>query len=159
MRFDMLKKPATAEMSQMSRSEKPALRNAARSGSPTSHGVRELPRKIQHRARTRVEIGGAVVCDHRLGEHRVAGQLSEHRAMRDQAIVTVVRAGHDDGNHLALDLGQARLAEHQIVGHRDKGLELRKIEGISLEHVRNEAELLLAFREIGFHRLIEFGGR
>lgn len=38
MRFDMAKKPATAAMSQMSRSEKPLPRSAARSASSIAHG-------------------------------------------------------------------------------------------------------------------------
>src|SRR3974390_190149 len=38
MRFDMLKKPATAAISQMSRSVKPASRSALRSASSISHG-------------------------------------------------------------------------------------------------------------------------
>src|SRR6516164_3605453 len=38
MRFDILKKPATAAMSQMSRSEKPAWRTVLRSDSSIPHG-------------------------------------------------------------------------------------------------------------------------
>ena len=73
----------------------------------------------------------------------------------DQAIEAAVVRRHRDRDHLALELAQARRRQHQVVIHRDEGFELRHVEGIGLQHVRHEAELLLAFGEIGRHRFVE----
>ena len=155
-RFDMLKKAATAPMSQMSRSVKPARRNVSRSGVFDGPRFgRELDGEIEHRALTLRQGRGAVVHHHQFAKRRIAGQRTHRCAMRDQAIVAAIVRGHRDRDHLALELAQARRRKHQIVVHGDEGIELRAIERIGLQDIRNEAELLVAFCEVGFHRLAE----
>ncbi len=158
-RLLMLKKPATAAISQMSRSVNPAARRlrAIRFLDPPRLD-RQLPGEIEHRPRALVEIGGAIIRHDRVGELRIVRIFAHGRAMRDQAIMTMIGAGNGDRDQFALELRQARRRQHQIVGHGDEGLELGEIEGIGLQHIRHEAELFLAFREIGFAVGIERGG-
>ena len=79
--------------------------------------------------------------------------------MRDETVMTVVGGGNGYRDQLALELGKPRRREHEIVRHRDEGLEFREIKFVRLENVRHEAELLPAFREIGLHRVVELRGR
>src|SRR6185312_5865463 len=116
---------------------------------------RELPRKIQHRARAGIELRRAVIRDDGFGERRIAGEFPHRGAMRDEAIVAMIGGGNRDGDQFTLQFRQARWREHQIVRHRDKGFQLRKIEFVGLQNVRDEAEFFLAFREIGLHGRIE----
>ena len=155
MRFDMLKKPATAEISQMSRSEKPARRSRSRSAFLHAPGRgRELDREIEHGALALVQPRHAIVHHHLLAEQRIAGILPHRGAVRGEAVVAAVLRRHRDRDHLALELGKPALAQHQVVVHGDEGFELRHVEGIGQQHVGHEAEFVLAFLEIGGH-----GGR
>src|SRR5215475_13655200 len=129
-RFDMLKKPATAAMSQMSRAENPALRSAARSASSIAHGSAVSLTAKSSMARSRGERRGAV---------------------RRQAVVAAVHLRHRDRDHLALELGKAGGRDHEIVVHGDERLELAHVERVGAQHVGHEAELLLAFLEVGCH--------
>src|SRR3990167_4933894 len=119
----------------------------------------ELPAEIEHGARAPVEFRRAIVGDQRFGQHRIARQPPHGGAVRDQAIVTVISAGHDHGDYFPLELRESRGREHQVVGHGDERLELGEIEGIGVQHVGHEPELLLALGEIGLHRLVERPGR
>src|SRR5262245_65181698 len=77
--------------------------------------------------------------------------------MRGQAIVAVIGATDRHGDHLALQLGKAAVAQHEVVGQGDERLELDVVEGIGLEHVGYEAKLFLALGEIGFGIGVEAG--
>src|ERR1700694_1290752 len=70
---------------------------------------RELPGEVEHGAGAQIELGGAVVGDDGVAEFGVARKLAHRRAVGDEAIVAVVGARHDDGDHLALELGEAGL--------------------------------------------------
>ena len=69
------------------------------------------------------------------------------------AVEAAVGGGDGDGDHLALQLGEAAVGQHQVVVERGEGVELVDVEGIGLEHVGHEAELLLADAEILRRRL------
>ena len=86
-----------------------------------------------------------------LAEHRIARELADGRAVGGEAVVAAVLARHHDGDHLALELRQPRGREHEIVVERREGLELGVVVRIGAQHVRHEADLLVAFREIGLH--------
>ncbi len=76
-RFDMLKKPATAAMSQMSRSVKPARRSRSRSPSSTLQGCGgQLDREVEHGALALVQARDAVVHHDLLAEQRIAGHIA-----------------------------------------------------------------------------------
>ena len=148
----MLKKPATAAMSQMSRSVKPARRSASRSLLLDRPGLGgELHREVEHGALALAQPRGAVVHHHQFAQRRIARQRAHRGAMRHQAVVAAVLRRHRDRDHLALELGQAGRRQHQVVVHGDEGFELGVVEGVGLQHVGHEAELLLALGEIGLH--------
>ena len=151
-RFVMLKKPATAAMSQISRSEKPARRKRLAVlflDQPRLGG--ELDGEIEHGAFALRQPRRAVIHRHQFAEHRIAGQLAHGGAVGDQTIIAAVLRRDRDRDHFALELAQARRRQHQIVVHGDEGRELAHVEGVGLEHVGHEAELFLAFGEIGGH--------
>jgi hypothetical protein len=54
--------------------------------------------------------------------------------------------GHRD--HLAFELGQAAVAQHQIVDHVDECFQLVGVEGIRLQYVGHESQLFHAFVKI-----------
>ncbi len=111
----------------------------------------ELDGKIEHGALPLRQPRRAIIHRHQFAERRIAGELAHGGAMGDQAIIAAVMRRHRDRDHLAFELAQARRRQHQIVVHGDKGGELGHVEGVGLEHVRHEAELFLAFGEIGRH--------
>ena len=53
-----------------------------------------------------------------------------------------------DRDHLALEPRKAALAEQEIIRHIDERFQLFIIERIGLQHVGNEAELLLTVAKI-----------
>ena len=110
--------------------------------------LREPGRKIEHRLLARVEFGGAIVLGDQLSEFGVLAALAQGCAVRGEAIVTVIDRTYRHRDHLTLGLGEAAVAQHQVVGHQDEGLELGIVEGVGAEHVRHEAKFLLAFAEI-----------
>ena len=112
----------------------------------------ELGREIEHGALALAQPRGAIVHHHQFAQRRIAGQRAHRGAMRHQAVVAAVHRRHRDRDHLALELGQARRRQHQVVVHADEGFELGVVEGVGRQHVGHEAELLLALGEIGLHR-------
>src|SRR3954467_927534 len=72
--------------------------------------------------------------------------------MRGEAIIAAVLGRHRDCDHLALQLGQPRGREHQVIVEGCERFELGVVERIGEQHVRYEAELLFAFIEVGLHR-------
>ncbi len=130
-RFDMLKNAAVEAMSQMSRSEKPASRSAARSASTILAGSSvsltansSIAFCLGERSAARKFI--TIISPKR----RVAGKLAHRRAMGGQAIVAMVDRGDGDRDHLALQLRQAGLAQHQIIVHVGEGAQLLLVEGV-----------------------------
>jgi hypothetical protein len=115
----------------------------------------ELDREIEHRALAFGHARGAIIHHHQFAEHWIGGEMPYRRAMRDQAIIASVLRRHCDRDHLALELGQARWSEHQIIVQCDESFEFAQIEGVSLEHVRHETELVVAQLKIRRHRRIE----
>ena len=111
----------------------------------------ELDGEVEHGALALRQPRGAIIHRHQFAERRIAGQLAHGGAVGDQTIIAAVMRRDRDRDHLAFELAQARRRQHQIVVHGDKGRELRHVEGVGLEHVRHEAELFLAFGEIGRH--------
>jgi hypothetical protein len=95
-RLDMLKKPATAEISQMSRSENPARRRAS-----------QLDREIQHRPLPFGQPRGAVIHRDQFAQDWIAGILPDRGAMRHQAIEAAIIRRYRDRDHLAFELAQA----------------------------------------------------
>jgi hypothetical protein len=79
--------------------------------------------------------------------------------MGGQAIEAAVFGGDRDRDHLALQLGEPRGRQHQIVVESGEGFELGHVMGVSRQHIGHEAELLAALLEIGRHGRGEFGRR
>src|SRR5215472_7775957 len=112
---------------------------------------RELDGEIEHGALARREPRRPKIHHHQLAQHRVLAQSAHRGAVRRQAVVAAVHRRHRDRDHLALELGKAGGREHEIVVHGDERLELAHVERVSAQHVGHEAELLLAFLEVGCH--------
>ena len=106
-RFDMLKKPATAAISQMSRSEKPTRRKAAVLVLDPPGLGSQLDGKIEHGALARGQARRTVVHRHQLAERRIAGQRAHRGAMSDEAVIAAVLRRNRHRDHLALELAQA----------------------------------------------------
>ena len=127
----MLKNPATAPISQMSRSLNPAARSDSRSGSSIAQGSRVSLSAKSSMARWRCEsFRGAVIHRHQLAEDRIAGILPHGGTVSRDAIIAVIAARNDHGDHLALELGEARGCQHQIVIETGKERELGVVMGI-----------------------------
>src|SRR6185295_8836410 len=94
-RFDMLKKPTMAEMSQMSRSVNPTRRSRSRSPSSTLQG----------------EAVSLTV------KSSIARVLPDGGAMGGEAVVAAVLRRYRYRNNLALELRETGLTEHQVVVH------------------------------------------
>ena len=118
---------------------------------------RQFDREVEHGALTLAQARGAVVHHDLLAEQRLAGILPHGGAVRGQTVVAAVVRRHRDGDHLALELGEAARAQHQVVVHGGEGFQLHGVEGVGHQHVRDEAELVLAFLEIGGHRRRQLG--
>ena len=118
---------------------------------------RQFDREFEHRLLAGGEVGGAPVLGDDLAEVIAFRALADGGAMGGQAVVAVVHRRDGDGDHLALELGQAAVGEHQIIDHVDEGFELAVVESVGLEHVRDEAELFLALGEVGFQLRRQFG--
>ena len=143
-RLVMLKKPATAAMSQMSRSEKPASRSACAVGLVhRGAGGRHFSAKASIARVPVVEGGRAPVHHQHLAQRRIARQLPHRRAMGGQAVEAAVHRRDDDRDHLALELAQAAVGQHQVVVDRGEGVELGDVEGVGVQHVRHHAQLFL----------------
>src|SRR5262249_34685449 len=80
---------------------------------------------------------------------------AQDRAVRDHAVLAVVRPAGRDDDHLALGLAQAALLEHQRVVVGEEGAELVGPAGQDGEDVGDEAGLLLDFEDARAH----VGGR
>jgi len=74
--------------------------------------------------------------------------------VRDDAVVAPVLRRDDDGDHLPLELGKLRFAEHQLVVELGETAQLPFVEGVGEEDVRDEPELLATLVEIGRDRAI-----
>jgi len=120
---------------------------------------RQFDREIQHRAMARRELGGAIIHRHEIAQRRIAGELPHGGAVRGKAIEAAILGRHPDGDHLALQLRQARRREHQIVVEGGERFKLGIVDRVGAQHVRNEPDLVLALPEIGLHRLGEFALR
>ena len=149
-RFDMLKKPATVAMSQISRSLKPARRKAARSSSSTPRLGRQLYGKVQHRPLARREPGGAII-------HTIS---SPSAGSPDNAAAPPRHGRRGNSSSGCRRRPRPRSSRARACSRPDgasirslymatKACKLRIVEGIGLEHVGYEAELFLAFLEIG----------
>ena len=104
-RFDSAKKAAIAPMSQMSSSEKPCARNAAKSSSAIADAVgRHLEREGEHRLLPRRDVGLAVIDGDLVGDQRILRVDAQDRAVRDDAVEAVVGAGRRDDDHFPLGL-------------------------------------------------------
>ena len=138
-------------MSQMSRSVKPTRRRRARSSSSISQGFdRELDREVEHRALALVEPGGAIVHHHHLAEHRAA-ELAYRVAVGGDAVEASVLRRHHRRDHLDLQLGEIGRILDELLPIVDERLQLGGVERKRLEHVRNEAEPLVALLEVRLH--------
>ena len=115
-RFDMLKKPATSQMSKISGVREAHLaqpRTIVRLDKVRFLG--ELDGEVEHRALARLQIGDAVVQDQRLAELGILRELAHRRPVRDLAVIAPIRRRYRDRDHLALELRQPRFAQHQLV--------------------------------------------
>jgi hypothetical protein len=102
-RFDMLKNPTIAEISQISDAPQPLA-------IAVFHRPRlacQLDRKIEHRTLPLRQPRGAIIHHHQFAKHRIAGILPDRRAMRHETIITTVLRRHRDRDHLALGLAKA----------------------------------------------------
>ena len=145
-RFDSAKKAAIAPMSQMSSSEKPCGRSAAKSSSTISLAVeRHLERESQHRLLTVADVRLAVVRRHLVGDERVLRVDPQDRAVRDDAVEAVVGAGRGDDDHLAFGLGQPAVLVHQRVVVGEERPEFRWPVRERQEDIGDESRLLLNF--------------
>ena len=143
-RFDNAKNAAMAPMSQMSSSENPCGVNAAKSASTISALLeRHLQREGEHRLLPRRDVGLAVIGGDLVRDERVLRVDAQDRAVRDDAVQAVVRAGGRDDDHLALGLGEPALLVHQRVVVGEERAELVGPVRERHEDVRHEAGLLL----------------
>ena len=125
MRFDMLKNDATAAMSQMSRSVKPASRSAARSLLDDLDEARgQLHGEVEHGAVAGRELGGPPVHRQQFAQRRIARELAHGGAVRREAVEAAVLGRHGHRDHLALQLRQARGRQHQVVVEGGERLQL-----------------------------------
>ena len=96
----MLKNAATAEMSQMSRSENPARRKGLAIGVRDGPWLRgELYREVEHRPVPFAQAPHAVIRHHPFTEDRIAGELAHGGAVCHEAIVAAVLRRRGDRNH------------------------------------------------------------
>ena len=103
--------------------------------------------KSKHRALAPRERHRTVVGDELVAQDRIAGEDADLRTVGHQAIVAMVHAGDDDGDHLPLQGGEAGFAQHQFIVVAAEQLELARPQRVGAEHVRHEADLLQAARE------------
>ena len=104
-RFDSAKNAAIAPMSQMSSSEKPCARSAAKSSSTTSAARCATFSANASIAFWRGVMSALPVVDGDLvGDERVLRVDAQDRAVGDDAVEAVVGAGRGDDDHLALGL-------------------------------------------------------
>ncbi len=64
--------------------------------------------------------------------------------MSGQAIKTTIDGRYRNGNHFTLEFRQSAFRQHEVVVHIREGPELRFVEGIGFQNIRNQAELFLA---------------
>ena len=109
---------------------------------------RSTPERETHRTLTRRDLRHAPVHDQQFAERRIAGHLADGLAMGGQAVETAIRGRYDDRDHLALQLAEAGVGQHQVVVHADEGAQFGLVEAVRGEHVRQEADLLVAEVEV-----------
>ena len=103
----------------------------------------DLEREREHRALPRRDVCFAKVDADLIGDQRILRVDAQDRAVRDEAVEAIVRACHRDDDHLALGLGEPRIAEHQRVVIREERAEFVGPARERNEHVWNEPRLLL----------------
>ena len=104
---------------------------------------RQLDRKVQHRHLTRRDVGLAVVHRHLVGNQRIFRVDPQDRAVRDDAVETMVHATGRHDDHLALGFRQRGIAQHQRIVVGEESPELIRPVRQGKEDVGNEARLFL----------------
>ena len=105
--------------------------------------MRDLEREREHRLLPRRDVGLAIVDRDLVGDARVLRVDAQDRAVRDDAVEAVVRAGRRDDDHLALGLREAAFLQHQRVVVGEERAELVGPVRERQEDVRHEPGLLL----------------
>ncbi len=111
-RFDMLKKPATADVPDVAVGEASVAQRLPVLLLDRGGGLRHQHGEIEDGPLAWSERRDAVVHHQHLTELRLAGELADGRAMGGEAIEAAVLGRHDHGDHLALQLREAGRREH-----------------------------------------------
>jgi hypothetical protein len=172
-RFDSAKNAAIAPMSQMSSSVKPCSRNVEKSASSIAalftatfiakasiarwRADRHLHRECEHCALARRYIGLPIIDGDLVGHERILRVDPQDRAVRNDAVQAIVRAGRRDDYHLPLGLRQPAFLEHQCVVICEERTELVGPVRERDEYVRNEPCLLLHFENPRADVVRQFG--
>src|SRR5258706_11650790 len=99
----------------------------------------------------RFEIGLAIIDRNLVGDQRILRVHAQNRAVRNHAIVTLVRGTRRYDDHLALGLGQSALFQEQRVVVREKCAELVGPVRERQKHIGHETGLLLDFLDALAH--------
>jgi uncharacterized protein YggU (UPF0235/DUF167 family) len=94
-----------------------------------------------------VETGAPPVEGDAVAEHRVAERLAQRLPVRDQAVQAAVGHRHDDRDHLAVRDRQVVRRHVQALEVGEPGAHPLRAEGVRLEDVRDEADLLARLAE------------
>ena len=107
--------------------------------------LRDLEREGEHCLLSWGDVGFPVVDADLIGNERLLRVDAQDGTMRDEAVEAVVGAGHGHDDHLALGLGEARIAQHQRVVVGEEGAKLVRTVGECQEDVGDEPGFFLHF--------------